>query len=91
METLNVKDFLPVKTGMIKDSRTLILFRENLCFAYKDENINDMSYWQFKFSDDPTNNRPKREFETADLCLFIDKNGDTKILKSRWGNIGILK
>jgi len=84
------EEIISLKKGIIEDAKTLILFRENLCREYKDTKIKNINYSMFKYDNNPSV-RATRKIAQTELCLFIDKNGDTKILKSRWGNIGIVK
>lgn len=80
--------------GIITDPKTIILFRRNLLKCKKDQKFKDVELMDFKYNFNPElsyeeNNRIRRStYMCADLIVFIDDFGKTKILKSRWGNRG---
>lgn len=65
----------------MRKEETLILGREDMIETHKGKNILLIDFTDFKISV-----RPLKE---NGIILFIDNNGDTKILKNRFGDKGI--
>jgi len=76
--------------GMIEDVITIVLFRDNLRYENRKTLIKELSLKHFSFDNNPSIS-PLRKPMKAELVIFVDKDGKTKILKSRWGNLGIVK
>jgi hypothetical protein len=66
------------------DTKCSIFFRENLIKSSKNKSIENIIYQDFKSNE-------RRLFLVEYVVLFIDTNGDTKILKNRYGKEGIIK
>jgi len=66
---------------MIK-SEVLILSREDLRRDFRKVNIEGIEIYSF--------NIDKSKFRKESMIIFIDDNLQTKILKSRWGDQGIV-
>lgn len=65
-------------------TQTLILRRQHLLAKYNTKTIEEISLPDFLYmrTDD---------IRLAELVVFIDNNGDTRIMKNRYGALGILK
>lgn len=66
----------------MKKEETLILGREDMIERNQGKNILLIDFTDFKISVKP--------FQENGIILFIDNNGDTKILKNRFGDKGRL-
>jgi hypothetical protein len=68
----------------MKTEKVLILGREDLIECSKDINVTRLSLTDFKWTVGDT----MRIFIKQLMIIFIDKNGETRILKNRWGDTG---
>jgi hypothetical protein len=64
----------------MRKEETLILGREDMIETYQRKDIILIGFTDFKISVKP--------FQENGIILFIDDNGDTKILKNRFGDKG---
>ena len=67
------------------DFQTIVFFREDLRRDMEKKKLKDIEYRDIQTGGG------KEFLCRASLILFIDKNYQTKILKNRWGNQGIVK
>jgi hypothetical protein len=56
----------------------VIFERKDLFLDYKNKNFLDISFTDIR--------QPRELFDRACLVLFIDNDGETKILKNKYGN-----
>lgn len=66
---------------------TIILSRNDLDRMSKKRSIKKINIGNFRHKNPETTT----DFLCSDLIIFVDENNDTKILKSRYTNTGILK
>jgi hypothetical protein len=74
----------------ITDTRTIVLFRENLTHSSKNKSFEEITLCDFAYSDDPRANSFKIP-AMMEIIIFVDIMGRTKILKNRWGANGEVK
>lgn len=72
-----------IDEGVIRNPETLVLFRKNLIRDSLKKHFNDIQHYDFKIG--------KKPMLTANLILFVEDDGKTKLLKSRWGKTGNVK
>ena len=68
------------KLNKMRKEETLILEREDMIETHQGKDILLIGFTDFKIS--------VRPFHENGIILFIDNNGDTKILKNRFGDKG---
>lgn len=71
--------FVSLTINMRKEE-TLILDRDDLINSSRDKTIADINFMDFKIS-----LKPARE---VNIVLFMDDNGESKVLKNRYGDEG---
>lgn len=72
---------------MKKIKNTIILSRNDLDKISRKRSIKKINIGNFRHKNPETTT----DFLCSDLIIFVDENNDTKILKSRYTNTGILK
>lgn len=75
--------------GILTDVKAMVLTRKNLCKQYEEIPFKDVDWIHFKYR--TKQERPSRLFMEIELCIFVDDDGKTKLLKNRWGNTGEVK
>lgn len=68
----------------MKSEKVLILGRDDLIDCAKDVHISHLSLTDFKWTLGDT----MRIFLKQNMVIFIERNGETRILKNRWGDTG---
>lgn len=72
-----------IDEGVIRNPETLVLFRKNLIYNSLNKRFVDIEFNDFRID--------RKPMLTASLILFIDDDGNSKLLKSRWGKTGNVK
>ena len=68
----------------METARCIILRRDDLIKSSEDKPFIDIKYDDFR--NEPFDDK----FRINEIILFIDNNGQTKLLKNRWGNQGVV-
>jgi len=68
----------------MKKEMVLILGREDLIDCASDMKASHISITDFR----GTVNNTMKLFAKQNMIIFVDKNGETRILKNRWGDNG---
>ena len=68
----------------MKNEKVLILDRDDLIDSAKDVRISHLSLTDFKWTLGDT----MRIFLKQNMVIFIERNGETRILKNRYGDTG---
>ena len=83
-----IEELIKNDNGCITDVRTVVVYRKNMLRRCNGISFVDADLFCFKYNEEKT---PFRFSCVQDIIMFVDDDGQTKLLKNRYGRPGEVK